>query len=124
MTTLLGTLLGIVVLLLLSALVIYVVGRLNLGMEVASFTAAIITAVVIAIVTGIINWLLGLVGIDFVDPGILGAILALVVAAVVLMISDRFVSGMRVNGFVGALIAAIAIGVGNWIVHWLVNLIL
>jgi putative membrane protein len=42
------------------------------------------------------------------------------VAAVVLLIADRFVPGMKVNGFVGALVAAIAIAV----VAWLIGLLL
>ena len=43
----------------------------------------------------------------------LGAIL---VAAVVLVLSGRFVPGLKVNGFVGAIVAAIAIGVVYWII--------
>ena len=47
----------------------------------------------------------------------------LIVAAVILMLSDRFVSGMTVNGFGGAIIAAIAIAVVYWIVTWLLGLL-
>jgi hypothetical protein len=47
--------------------------------------------------------------------GLLGLIVYLVVAAVVLMISDKFVPGMKVNGFGGAIIAAIAIAVVSWL---------
>jgi putative membrane protein len=39
------------------------------------------------------------------------------------MISDRFVTGMRVAGFTGALIAAIAIGVVGWLTSYIVALI-
>jgi uncharacterized membrane protein YvlD (DUF360 family) len=38
------------------------------------------------------------------------------------MISDRFVPGMKVNGFGGAIIAAIAIGVVSWLVAWFLGL--
>jgi putative membrane protein len=51
---------------------------------------------------------------------LLGLIVLLIVAAVVLMVSDKFVPGMKVNGFGGAIIAAIAIAV----VYWLVGLLL
>ena len=98
-----------------SALVIYIVGRLNLGLTVSGFTAAIIAALVIAVVGEIVMWLLGLLGITF-GGGLLGAIVYIIVAAIILMISDRFVPGMKVNGFTGAIIAAIAIGVVGWIV--------
>jgi putative membrane protein len=43
------------------------------------------------------------------------------VAALVLMVSDRFVTGMTVSGFGGAFIAAIAIAVVNWLVTWLLT---
>ena len=111
-----------IVSLIIAALVIYIVGRLNLGLTVSGFGAAIIAALVIAIVGAIVYWLLGLLGLT-IGGGLLGAIIYLIVAAIVLMISDRFVSGMKVNGFSGAIIAAIAIGVVYWIVSFLLGLI-
>jgi putative membrane protein len=53
----------------------------------------------------------------------LGGIINIIVAAIVLMISDRFLSGMQVNGFIGAIIAAIAIGVVAFIIAWLLGLL-
>lgn len=44
-----STLIGIVLTALLSALVIYIVGRLNLGMQVRDFGSAFIAAIVIAL---------------------------------------------------------------------------
>lgn len=105
-----------------AAVVLMVVSRLNLGLTVANFTSAIIAAVVIAIVGAVVNWLLGALGLTF-GGGWLGTIVYLVVAAVVLMVSDRFVSGMKVSGFGGAIIAAIAIAVVYWIVTWLLGLV-
>ncbi len=107
--------------LLLAAVVIYIVGRLNLGLTVDGFVPAIIAAAVIAIVSGVVMWLLGLLGIT-IGGGLLGAIVSLIVAAVVLLIADRFVPGMKVAGFGGAIIAAIAIGVVAWLVNWVVGL--
>ena len=99
---------------------IYIVSRLGLGLTVSSFTDALIAGAVIAIVAWLVNWLLVEVFEISVGASWLGAILNLVVAAVVLMIADRFVTGYSVNGFVGALIAAIAIAV----VAWLIGLLL
>lgn len=113
---------GFLVALIVSALVIYIVGRLNLGLTVSGFGAAIIAALVIAIVGTIVWWLLGLLGLTSAG-GLLGAIIYIIVAAIILMISDRFVSGMTVNGFTGAIVAAIAIGVVTWIVNWLLGLL-
>lgn len=102
-----------------SALVIWIVGRLNLGMTVDGFVPAIVAAVVIAIVSAVLTWLLNQLGIG--GGGLVGALISLVVAAVVLLLSDKFVPGMRVNGFVGAIVAAIAIGVVAWLLTLLLN---
>jgi putative membrane protein len=117
-----GTILSFLVWLVVAALVIWIVGRLKLGLSVRGFGAAAIAAIVIALVSAVIVWLLSLFGISL-GGGFLGAIIALIVAAVVLLISDRFVPGLEVKGFTGAIIAAIAIAVVSWIVLWLLSLI-
>ena len=117
-----GAILNFVFALLISALVIWIVSKLNLGLTVRGYGAAIIAALVIAVVGGVILWLLGLLGIT-IGGGLLGAIVLLIVAAVVLMLSDKFVPGMEVKGFSGAIIAAIAIAVVSWIISWLFGLL-
>ena len=117
-----GAILNFVIALLISALVIWIVSRLNLGLTVRGYGAAIIAALVIAVVGGVILWLLGLLGIT-IGGGLLGAIVLLIVAAVVLMLSDKFVPGMEVKGFTGAIVAAIAIAVVSWIISWLFGLL-
>lgn len=119
----LSLILGVIIAILVSAVVIYIVGRLNLGLSVANFTSAIIAAIVIGLVTGVIVWLLGLLGISLGGPGLWAGLVSLIVAAVVLLISDRFVAGMKVSGFVGAIVAAIAIGVVNWLILWVLSLL-
>ena len=111
--------------LLISAVVIWIVGRMNLGMEVDGFMSAVWAALVIAIVSIVIIFLFNLI--PFVNNldqmhGLIGALIVLIVSAVVLMVSDKFLSGMKVNGFSGAIIAAIAIGVIQWLLSWVVGL--
>jgi putative membrane protein len=117
-----GWLITFIIAWLLAALVIFIVGRMGMGMTVDGFVPALIAAAVIAVVATLVNWLLvdvlGLGG----GSGLWGAIVSLVVAAVVLLVSDRFVKGMKVNGFGGAIIAAIAIGVVGWLANWLAGL--
>lgn len=115
-------LIGVVIGALISGFVIWIVSKLGLGLEVDGFGSAFIAAIIIAIVGGIINWLLGVLGIA-VGGGWLGAIVHLIIAAIVLMISDRLLKGLRVAGFVGALIAAVAIGVVYFLIGWLVTLV-
>jgi len=118
-----GLLIGIVIGALISGFVIWIVSKLGLGLEVDGFGSAFIAAIIIAIVGGLINWLLGVLGIS-IEGYWLAAIIQLIIAAVVLMISDRLLKGMRVAGFVGALVAAIAIGVVYFLIGWLVSLLL
>jgi len=117
-----GTIISFLVALVVSALVIYIVGRLNLGLTVSGFGAAIMAALVIAIVGTLVLWLLSVLGLP-VGAGLMGMLITIVVAAIILMVSDRFVKGMKVNGFMGAVIAAIAIGVVGYLVNWLLGLL-
>jgi len=110
-----GTILAIIIGGLISGLIIWIVGRLNLGMSETGFVPAFIAGFVIAIVAGIVNWLLLTLGIG-VGAGWLGAIVNLIIAAIVLMISGSIVPGMAVKGFTGAIVAAIAISVVSWFV--------
>ena len=120
--TIVGLLIGVVIGALISGFVIWIVSKLGLGLEVDGFGSAFIAAIIIAVVGGIITWLLDLLGIS-IDGGWLGALIHLIIAAVVLMISDRLLKGLRVAGFTGALVAAIAIGVVYWALAWLVGLL-
>jgi putative membrane protein len=117
-----GLIFGILIGAVISAVIIWIVGKLGLGIEVDGFGPAFIAALVIAVVSGLITWLLGLVGVS-IGGGLLGAIVHLIIAAIVLMVAGNLVSGLRVKGFVGALIAAIAIGAVGWLMAWLASLI-
>ena len=115
-------LIDLIILILVAAVVIWVVSKLNLGLSVDGYGSAIIAAIVIAIVNAIVFWLLGLLGIT-IGVGFLGFVVLLIIAAVVLILSDKILPGMKVDGFLGAIIAAIAIVVVNWLLVWLLALI-
>ena len=83
---------------------------------------AIVAAIIIAVVSWRIYWLVGLRGIT-IGGGLLGAIITLIIAAVVLLISDKILPGMAVSGFGGAIVAAIAIAVTTWIIAWFLGLL-
>ena len=72
---------------------------------------------------GLMNWLLGLLGLS-VGVGWLGAIFYFIIAAIVLLITDRLLEGFRVAGFVGALIVAVAIGIVHSLLGWLMVILL
>jgi len=113
-----GIIFNSIVALLISALVIWIVSKLNMGLTVKSYGSAIIAAIVIAVVAAVVFWLLGLLNIT-IGGGLLGWIVMVIIAAVILQLSDRFLPGMEVHGFKGAIIAAIAIGVVSWIISYL-----
>jgi putative membrane protein len=104
-----------------SALVIWIVGKLGIGLTVSNFGGALVASVVIALVTGLFVWLFTFLGIR-VGGGFFGGIVALVIAAVVLLLSDKFAAGMKVNGFVGAIVAALGIGLVGWLIEWVFGL--
>jgi putative membrane protein len=108
-------LISIVLAALISGFIIWIVGKLGLGLEVSGFRAAFTAAIVIAVISGLIDWLLRTFGITF-GGGLLGALTYLVVAAFVLILSTAFVPGLKVKGVLGALVAAIAIGAMSWVV--------
>lgn len=116
-----GTLISMLVYWVVAALVIFIVGKLNLGLQVKSFGAALLAALVIALVAGVLGWVFSLFGFTL-GTGLLAALINLVVAALVLLISDKFLGGMEVHGFMGAIVAAIAIGAVGWGVTWLLSL--
>lgn len=121
-TPILATIITIALAWVAGAVILMIVSRLGLGLTVDGFGAAFIASAVISIVAAIIIWLLGLVGIQIGRTGPIPGIVGLLVTAVILLISDRFVKGMKVSGFGGAILAAIGYGVVTWALQWLISL--
>lgn len=117
-----GPILSFIVWLVVAAVVLLIVDRLNMGIKVGNFKNAALAAIVIAIVAAVVGWFLSLVGFTL-GGGFLGAIVALIVAAVVLYFSAKIFKGMTVDGFKGAFIGAIGIAVVGYVLNWLVGLI-
>jgi putative membrane protein len=121
MAILIGAIFGIVIGLFIFGFIIWVVSKLGLGLHVDNFLSAIIAGGVIAILTHLINLLLAAIGIGT-GVGIIGAIVSLIIAAIVLLLSDRLLRGLRVDGFTGALVAAVAIAVIRFLLDWVAGL--
>jgi uncharacterized membrane protein YvlD (DUF360 family) len=120
--TIVGLIIGILIGALFTGLIIWIVGKLGLGLEVSGFGPAFIAAIVIAILNGLVAWLLGALGLT-IGGGIVGAIIHLVIAAIVLMLAGNFVKGLVVKGFTGAVVAALAIAAVGWLIAWGVSLL-
>ena len=109
-----NALVGIVIAGVIGGIVIWIVSNLKLGLWVQGFLAAFIAAIVIGIVGAVVRFLLGAIGVPSLG-GIVGFVERLIVSAVVLLLSDKLLPGLTVNGFKGAIIAALAISVVTWV---------
>lgn len=99
-----------------NGLIIWIVSSLNLGLAVRGFLSALIAAIVIALIGTVIRLLLAAIGVPNLG-GITGFVERLIISAVVLMVSDKLLPGMTVQGFKGAIIAALAIGAIFWVLE-------
>jgi len=113
-----GLAIGVLLTALFSSILIWVVGLLGLGLAVDGFGPALVAGIAIALVGGAITWVLMTLGIR-IRSGLLRAAINVVLGAAVLLLCSRFLLGLTVNGFAGALVASIAIGV----IAWLLSLI-
>ena len=113
-----GALLGAIV----AAILIWIVGKLGLGMQVDGFGPAILTGLLYGVLNAVIHWLLGLV--NFAPAGFWLFLTNLVISAIALLLAARAVKGVRVSGFLGAVIAVLGMAGVSWLISWLVGLIL
>ncbi|HEU4365981.1 MAG TPA: phage holin family protein [Candidatus Krumholzibacteria bacterium] len=111
---LVNALVGIAIASVVGGAVIKIVSSLNLGLWVQGFVTAFIAAIVITVLGIAVRYVLAAIGVP--NPGgIVGFVERLIVAAVILMIADKLLSGLTVHGFKGAIIAALAISVISWL---------
>ena len=111
-----GLLIGSLISAVIAGLVIWIVSKFKLGLEVESFVWAMIAGVFIGVVTNLIMQFMT----DFGGWG--GALIHLVISAGVIFGTGAFMKGLKVNGYVGAFIAAVAIAVINFLATWLLGL--
>lgn len=108
-----GALIGLLIAVLLSAVIsgaiIWIIGKLNLGLEVDNFGWAMLAGLLIGLLTNLAMKLLPATG------GVLHAVVNLVISAVVIFACGAMLKGLRVNGYVGALTAAVALAVINFL---------
>ncbi len=116
--TLMGVVVGILIATVLNAIVIWIVGKLKLGIEINNFGTAFLAAFLIAVV-----WVL-LSHFKVLDAtaggGWLVHLVRLVVSALVLMLVGNMLKGMVTKGFLGAVVAALAMTA----VYWLIEMVI
>lgn len=107
-----GSLIGAII----AGLIIWIIDKLNLGLEVDNFSWAIIAGVLIGVFTNLVLQFMT----DF--GGIGGFFVHLIISAGVIYACGYFLKGLRVKGYMGAIVAALAIAVVNMLFTWLLGL--
>ncbi|MEZ4837007.1 MAG: phage holin family protein [Caldilineaceae bacterium] len=97
---LLGVLVGAVIMGVIAGIVIWIVGKLGLGIEVDGFGSAFMAALVIAVVNAVINWILGAVGFGG-GSGIVGLLVNLIIAGAVILPGRRLCPRFACQGLHG-----------------------
>lgn len=82
--------------------------------QIKNFGTALVAALVIAVLNVLIGWLLRST-LNIVTLGLLTSVVQLVVTAIMIKVTDKLMSGFNVEGFVPALIIAVAIAVVNYL---------
>ena len=101
--------------LLVDAAVIFGLAYVMPQVDVKNFTTALIVALVLALLNATIGWVLRGVG-NLVTFSLLGFVVRLLVTAFLLTIIDKFMDGLTINGFLPAVIIALAVAVAGAII--------
>ena len=103
MEALVGLIIGILIAAVVSGVIIWLVSKLNIGLTVSSFGWAMLAGLFIGAITNLLSQAM---------PGMNPAVtmvIHLVISAAVILLAGKLFSGVKVDGFKGALIAAVAI---------------
>ena len=103
MEALVGLIIGILIAAVVSGLIIWLVSKLNIGLTVSSSGWAMLAGLFIGSITNLLSQTM---------PGMNPAVtmvIHLVISAAVILLAGKLFSGVKVDGFKGALIAAVAI---------------
>lgn len=100
MDVVIGLVFGILIGAVISGAIIWLISKLNMGLSVDNFGWAMLAGLFIGVITTLIT--------QFVPnlTGIVGAVVHLIVSAVVILLAGKVLSGVKVDGLTGALLAA------------------
>lgn len=113
MEAIIGAIIGILIAAVVSGVIIWIISKLNLGLNVDNFGWAMLAGVLIGLFTNLIMKLVPT------TDGILHFAINLIVSAVVIFACGAFLKGVSVKGYSGAAIAAVSIAVINFLLLFL-----
>jgi len=105
-----GAIIGILIATVFSGIIIWLVGKLNVGLTVKNFGWAMLAGLLIGVLTSIANLFVK----DF--GGAIGFAVQLVVSALVILVCGKILKGLSVDGFKGALFAAMVIAIIGFLI--------
>lgn len=100
---------GLIIRLFVTAIVAFLLTKVLSGVHFDSFTTAVIFAIVLGLLNLVVTPILKLVGLPLTIITL--GLFSLVINAVVILIADYFIDGMKVDGFLWAFIFSIALSV-------------
>jgi len=103
MEALVGLIIGILIAAVVSGVIIWLVSKLNIGLTVSSFGWAMLAGLFIGAITNLLSQMM-----TGMNPAVT-MVIHLVISAAVILLAGKVFSGVKVDGFKGALIAAVAI---------------
>jgi len=109
----LGFILGILIGSLISGAILWLVSKLGLGLSVAGFGSAMIAGLLIGLISHALGTAIS-------GGGVIGAIVNLIIAAVVIFLCGKLLKGLTVDGFSGAALAAVSIAAINYLIGFAV----
>jgi putative membrane protein len=116
----LGAVIGILLSTVFNSIILWIVGKLGIGISIERFGTAIVAAFLVAIIGFLLHQLTaGWTGMFGGSTG--STLLHIVGSAIILLIVGKMLPGMATKGFLGAIVAAIAIGLVSWLLGLLLK---
>ncbi len=110
----LGLVIAVFLATVISGLLIWLLGTFGIGVQVSGPVPAFLAGLLISVTGGGVSWLLSLRDIKL-GAGTRGAILNTLLGVVMLMAGEKFIPGLAVAGFSGALLASTLMFIISWL---------
>jgi putative membrane protein len=108
-----------IVTVLITAAGLFIISRLNLGLQIDSFGTTLVAALVLGLLNAFVRPILAFLSLPLTILTL--GLFAVVLNALMLMLMAALVKGVHVNGFIGALIAAIVLSILTWLISAIVR---
>jgi putative membrane protein len=118
-----NSILAIIVSWIITAVILLIIDRLNVGIRVESFGIALLAALVIAVLNAVLGTILRLLALplNLITLFLLSWLISWVITAIILYAAAKIVRGFEIKSFGSALIGALVMAILNWGADWLLQ---